>query len=79
MCILHKFRKIINIHVKGKDYKTISKQLCIPLTTAELKKYKIYKIVANHRVRMWMQEEMQYQVHQMDIADRGKKETRNHI
>lgn len=49
---LHKdeLRKIINIYVKGKGYKTISKQLCIPQPTAELKNDKVYKIVANHCV-----------------------------
>ena len=42
-------KKIIDKHVKGKGYKTISKQLDVPVTTAAqiIQKFKVHRTVAN--------------------------------
>lgn len=41
-------KKIIDKHGKGKGYKTISKQLDLPVTTvANIKKFKVHGTVAN--------------------------------
>ena len=41
--------KMIDKHVKGKGYKTISKQLDVPVTTAAqiIQKFKVHRTVAN--------------------------------
>ncbi len=41
-------KKIIDKHVKGKGYKTISKQLDVPVRTlAHIQKFKVHGTVAN--------------------------------
>ena len=42
-------KKIIDKHVKGKDYKTIFKQLDVPVTTVAhiIQKFKVHETIAN--------------------------------